>query len=75
MGEMRPTPEEGSPRLPESCEGQKEYVGFVWIGEEPGLRVSVLAADPAEARQLVESEHGVGHVISLWSEDDANRER
>lgn len=53
----------------------KEYVGFIWIGEEPGVRLSVMARSAAEAIVLVEAEYGSGHVYSLWNEEDASRPR
>lgn len=27
----------------------KEYVGYIWIGDDPGIRLSVAAVDAAEA--------------------------
>ncbi len=53
----------------------KEYVGYIWIEEQPGVLLSILAGSPEEARRLLEAEHGTGHVISLWNEEDARRPR
>ena len=53
----------------------KEYVGYIWIGDQPGIRLEILATSSEEARALVISEYGEGHVISLWNEEDANRPR
>jgi hypothetical protein len=53
----------------------KTYVGFSWIGNEPGIRLRVSAESPGEARAVVEAEFGSGHVISLWNEDDASKPR
>lgn len=57
-------------------EGQnKEYVGIIWIGDGPGIRLQVLAPSALEARALVIEEYGEGHVITLRNEGDANRPR
>lgn len=53
----------------------KEYIGYIWIGDEPGIRLSIWARDPDEAAALVETEHGEGHVMSIWNEDDASSQR
>jgi hypothetical protein len=53
----------------------KTYVGFVWIGDEPGVRLSLSARSAKEARAAVEAEYGEGHIVSLWNEDDASRPR
>lgn len=67
MDEVMMTSLDGSPL--------KEYVGFIWIGEEPGVRLSVMARSAAEAIVLVEAEFGSGHPYSLWNEEDASRPR
>ncbi|MFI8526526.1 hypothetical protein ACIGB8_18865 [Promicromonospora sukumoe] len=51
----------------------KEYVGILWIGDAPGIRLCVFAASALEARALVIEEYGEGHVITLRNEDDAKR--
>lgn len=53
----------------------KEYVGIIWIGNDPGIRLRVFAPSALEAQALVIEEYGEGHVISVWNEDDANRPR
>lgn len=53
----------------------KEYVGYIWIGDAPGLRLSVWARSANEAVALVEAEHGEGHPLSLRNEEDACRPR
>lgn len=53
----------------------KEYVGYIWIGDESGVRLSVMARSSREARAAVEAEFGKGHVISLWNEDEASAPR
>ncbi len=58
-----------------TSDGLKEYVGYIWIGAEPGKRISVVAQGPAEAKSLVDAEYGEGHVTSIWNEADANRPR
>jgi hypothetical protein len=53
----------------------KTYVGYIWIGDEPGVRLSVSARSPDEAMAAVAAEYGEGHVVSLWSEEDAAKPR
>jgi hypothetical protein len=53
----------------------KHYVGVIWIDDKPGRRISVSAENPKAAREQVETEYGKGHVISLHSEEDAERPR
>lgn len=53
----------------------KEYIGYIWIGDEPGIRLSIWARDADDAVALVEAEHGEGHEMSIWNEDDASRPR
>jgi hypothetical protein len=56
-------------------EPAKEYVGMIWIADQPGQRVRVLARSLAEAKKEVERIYGEGHVISIYNEDDADRRR
>jgi hypothetical protein len=42
---------------------------------QPGKRVSVVAKNLQEARDLLTEEYGTGHVVSLWNEADSNRPR
>lgn len=56
-------------------EASREYIGFIWIGDEPGIRLSIWARSGTEAKSFVEAEYGKGHVVSLWNEDDAQRPR
>ncbi|WP_142159919.1 hypothetical protein [Cellulomonas sp. SLBN-39] len=53
----------------------KEYVGIIWIGDGPGIRLRVFAPSALEARALVVEEYGEGHVITLRNEGDASRPR
>ena len=53
----------------------KEYVGYIWIGEEPGVRLSIMARSSTEARERMEAEFGSGHLYSLWNEEDESRAR
>ena len=53
----------------------REYVGFVWIGEEPGVRLSVSAHSLDEAVAIVEEKYGQGHMISIWNPEDASKSR
>lgn len=60
---------------PERDVPAKEYVGYIWINDEPGQRLSVWARSSGEARRKVEEEYGEGHVCSIWNEEDSNRPR
>jgi hypothetical protein len=53
----------------------RQFIGFIWIGDEPGIRLAVQARSVDEARAAVVAEYGEGHRISLWNEDDARRAR
>jgi hypothetical protein len=53
----------------------KTYVGFIWIGDQPGVRLKISAESPDEATAAVEAQYGKGHVVSLWNEDDASTQR
>lgn len=53
----------------------REYVGMIWIADQPGIRLRISATSLDEARELVVAEYGEGHVISLWNEDDASKPR
>lgn len=52
---------------------ERGYVGFIWIGDDPGIRLSVWAPSGDEARSKVVEQFGERHVISLWNEADAAR--
>jgi hypothetical protein len=53
----------------------KRYVGYVWIGDQPGMRLDIVAYNADEARAEVEALYGQGHVVSLWNEEDRNKPR
>jgi hypothetical protein len=53
----------------------RPFVGYIWIGDEPGRRLEILARSPDEAHQKVVDEYGEGHVITLRNEDDARKRR
>ena len=53
----------------------KKYVGYVWIGEKPGKRISLWARSADEAMRLVEKEYGEGHPFSIHNVDDAEKPR
>ena len=54
---------------------RRTYVGVVWIGDQPGIRVSVPARSLTEALATVKAKYGKGHVVSLWNEHDAAQPR
>ena len=53
----------------------REYIGLIWIGDQPGIRLRLWASSLKEARACVIEEYGHGHVISLWNEEDASSPR
>ncbi|WCN81392.1 hypothetical protein [Micromonospora sp. LH3U1] len=53
----------------------REYVGFIWIDDKPGIRLRILATSLDEASSRVIGEYGEGHVISIWNEEDASSAR
>lgn len=53
----------------------REYVGFIWIENNPGVRLRVLATSLDEAMLRVVEEYGEGHVVSIWNEEDAAKPR
>jgi hypothetical protein len=54
---------------------KREYVGLIWIDDQPGIRLRILANSLDEATSRVIEEYGQGHVISIWNEEDASRPR
>jgi hypothetical protein len=54
---------------------QREYVAIIWIADQPGIRLRLLASSLDEAHAMIIAEYGEGHVISLWNEEDAARPR
>ena len=56
---------------PHPSDGTQEYIGTIWIGDEPGRHLSVWARTGGEARDKVVAEYGQGHVITLHNEADA----
>lgn len=53
----------------------REYVGVIWIGDEPGQRFNILARSGEEAERKLKERYGDGHEYTLSNEADANRQR
>ncbi len=53
----------------------KEFVGYIWIADAPGKRLSVWARTADEASRMVEAEYGEGHPYSIRNEADASKPR
>lgn len=53
----------------------RDYVGIIWIADQPGERFRISARSLDEARDQAEKLYGTGHVISIYNEDDADRPR
>jgi hypothetical protein len=56
-------------------EVEREYVGVIWIGDEPGQRFSIFARSGAEAEEELKRTYGEGHQFTLYNEEEANRRR
>ncbi len=53
----------------------RKYVGFIWIDDEPGVRLAIEARSVEDARAVIIAQYGEGHRISVWNEEDASRPR
>ncbi|WP_433131202.1 hypothetical protein ACQPWW_09720 [Micromonospora sp. CA-240977] len=53
----------------------REYAGLIWIEDKPGIRLRILARSLDEAETSVIEKYGDGHVVSIWSEEDASSAR
>jgi hypothetical protein len=55
----------------------KLYHAIVWQAapEIPGERVSVLATDIAQAKELLEAKHGCGNVFNLHNKEQSEAPR
>ncbi|MEM9204492.1 MAG: hypothetical protein AAGC53_22860 [Actinomycetota bacterium] len=53
----------------------KEYIGFIWIGDDPGIRLRLMARDAKHAEELVIAEYGDGHPFSVWNDVDEHKPR
>lgn len=60
---------------PDEFPPTREYVGFIWIADKPGIRLRVAANSLDDATSRVIEEYGEGHVISIWNEEDASKPR
>jgi hypothetical protein len=56
---------------------KKRYKAIVWTDDAntPGKQVTVIAANLAQAKALLEAEHGQGNVFNLHNEEDAQAPR
>jgi hypothetical protein len=61
--------------VPAESPQYREYIGLIWIDDQPGIRFQISACSLEDARNLLLREYGKGHVISLWNEQDAARPR
>jgi hypothetical protein len=53
----------------------KEYTAIVWIGDQPGTRVTLQAEDAADAERQLREEFGEDAVWTVHNEGDAQRPR
>lgn len=51
------------------------YVGLVWVGDAPGVRVSIDATSLIQARAQLNELYGPDVTCTLWNEEDAARLR
>lgn len=54
---------------------QKPYGGVVWVGDQPGTRVTVMAEGADEAVAWLRAKFGDDITYTVHNEDDANRPR
>ena len=54
---------------------KKIYTAIVWVDDQAGDRIEVEAANPEEARSVVEDLYGKEIVATIWNEEDANKPR
>jgi hypothetical protein len=43
----------------------KTYIGFIWVDDQPGIRLSFLAHSPEEARAAVGAHYGKDHRLAV----------
>ena len=65
----------GDPGGLELTDEPKEYVGIIWIGDDPGIRFTNLAGSADEAATRVEARYGEGHLYTVHNEAGARRPR
>ncbi len=53
----------------------REYVGIIWIAENPGERFTILAPSLDAAETEMIRIYGPGHAYTLYNEDDAKKPR
>lgn len=54
----------------------KLYHGIIWQSDDtPGHHVTVMAENLADARKILEAEHGKGKVFDLHNKEDAEKPR
>ncbi|MEV4134783.1 hypothetical protein AB0J72_21745 [Dactylosporangium sp. NPDC049742] len=53
----------------------REYIGWINLGDGNRISLSVLAADVDEAYERVVEQHGEGHELSIWNEEEAHTMR
>ena len=44
---------------------KRKIYAIVWIGDQPGIRVTLMVSGTSEAKQLLEEKYEKGHVISI----------
>ena len=43
----------------------RSYHGIIWIGDDPGIRFTIVALSPLDASALVAERWGPGHVVTI----------
>lgn len=51
------------------------FEAMVWVGDNPGLRMTVEASDAQEVAEYLHKKYGPDIVCSIWNEEDANQPR
>jgi hypothetical protein len=58
-----------------NTKAQRPYRAIVWIDDQPGQRVEVLARTAQEAEQLLRQQFGDQAKLSVWNEEDSKEAR
>ena len=56
-------------------EGTRVYEAIVWVGDQPGQRLTLEASDGEEAEKFLRDRFGQDIVFTLYNEEDASRIR
>ena len=58
-----------------NIDNQQTFRALVWVEDQPGQRVEVVARNLDEAVKLLKQRYGEKVILSAWNEDDAKKPR